>query len=76
MAGKSYIHIEPNGDVHPCGIHGADFAPKNIIKDGLKEALRHTQRHNCGDCWTAYLNERKAVFGLRPSAVHEVIRRG
>ncbi len=76
MAGKDYIHIEPNGDVLPCVQHGANFTPKNIIKDGLDEALRHTRRHNCGDCFTVYLNERKAVFGLRPAALREVVRRG
>ena len=76
MAGKDYIHIEPNGDVHPCLQHGAKFTPKNIIKDGLEEALRHTRRHNCGDCYTVYLNERKAVFGLKPKALLEVLRRG
>ncbi|MDV2496630.1 MAG: radical SAM protein [bacterium] len=76
MAGKFYIHIEPNGNVHPCGMHRANFTPKNIIKDGLEEALRHTRRHNCGDCWIVYLNERKALFGLQPSALWEVVRRG
>ncbi len=76
MAGKDYIHIEPNGDVIPCLQHGANFTPKNIIKDGLEEALRNTRRHNCGDCYTVYLNERKAVFGLQPSALREVLRRG
>ena len=76
MAGKDYIHIEPNGDVLPCLQHGANFTPKNIIKDGLEEALRHTRRHNCGDCFTVYLNERKAVFGLQPAALREVLRRG
>ena len=76
MAGKFYIHIEPNGDVLPCGHHIANLTPKNIIKDGLDEALRHTQRHNCGDCWTVFLNERKAIFGFRPAALREVIRRG
>ncbi len=76
MAGKDYIHIEPNGDVHPCGVHGAEFSPKNIIEDGLEEALRHVKRHNCGECWMPFLNERKAVFGLRPSALMEVVRRG
>ena len=76
MAGKDYIHIEPNGDVLPCIQHGANFTPKNIIKDGLDEALRHTRRHNCGDCFSVYLNERKAVFGLKPAALREVIRRG
>ena len=76
MAGKSYVHIEPNGDVHPCGHHGDGLRPKNIITDGLEEALRHVQRHHCGDCWTVSLNERKAVFGLQPSALWEVVRRG
>jgi MoaA/NifB/PqqE/SkfB family radical SAM enzyme len=76
MAGKDYIHIEPNGDVHPCGLHGAEFSPKNIIEDGLEEALRHVKRHNCGDCWMPFLNERKAVFSLKPAALREVIRRG
>ena len=76
MAGKDYIHIEPNGDVHPCGMHGAEFSPKNIIEDGLEEALRHVKRHNCGDCWMPFLNERKAVFALKPAALLEVLRRG
>jgi MoaA/NifB/PqqE/SkfB family radical SAM enzyme len=76
IAGRDYIHIEPNGDVHPCISHGANWKPKNILTDGLDAALRHTQRHNCGDCWAVYHNERKAVFGLRPSALWEVVRRG
>lgn len=76
MAGRFYIHIEPNGDVHPCAQHGASFAPKNIARDGLGAALAHVQRHDCGDCFSAYLNERKAVFGLRPAALMEIVRRG
>jgi MoaA/NifB/PqqE/SkfB family radical SAM enzyme len=75
MAGKDYIHIEPNGDVVPCGHHGANLTPKNIIKDGPDESLRHVQRHNCGDCWAVFLNERKALFGLRLAALREVLRR-
>jgi MoaA/NifB/PqqE/SkfB family radical SAM enzyme len=76
MAGRYYIHIEANGDVHPCVQHAASFTPKNIIRDGLETALRHVQHHNCGDCFTAYLNERKALFGLRPAALLELVRRG
>lgn len=76
MAGRFYIHIEANGDVWPCQQHGAEFTPRNILNDGLEAALEHVQRHNCGDCFTVYLNERKAVFGLRPSALAEVVRRG
>jgi MoaA/NifB/PqqE/SkfB family radical SAM enzyme len=76
MAGRFYVHIEPNGDVHPCAQHSADFAPKNIVRDGLEAALVHVQRHDCRDCFSAYLNERKALFGLRPAALLEMARRG
>ncbi len=76
MAGRFYVHIEPNGDVHPCSQHGAAFSPKNIPRDGLESALEHARHHDCGGCFTAYLNERKAVFGLRQEALLEVIRRG
>jgi len=76
MAGRFYIHIEPNGDVHPCVQHGAAFTPKNIVRDGLEVALTHVQRHDCRDCFGAYLNERKAVFALRPSALLDMVRRG
>jgi MoaA/NifB/PqqE/SkfB family radical SAM enzyme len=75
-AGKSFVHIEPNGDVLPCIQHGADFRPKNVLADGLEEALKHVRQHNCGDCWAAYLNERKTLFALRPAALRELFRRG
>lgn len=74
-AGRDTIHIDPNGDVSPCIQHGADFHPKNIIDDGLKEALLHSRHHNCEDCWPAYLNERKLLFRLKPQALREMIRR-
>lgn len=76
MAGNFYYHIDPDGDVIPCIPHGADFTPKNILKDGLYEALRHVRHHNCGDCWSPYLNERKALFKLQPAAIIEFFRRG
>jgi MoaA/NifB/PqqE/SkfB family radical SAM enzyme len=75
MAGRFYVHIEPNGDVHPCGIHRGPFIPLNLAREGLDAALRNAAVHSCGDCSLAYLNERKAVFGLRPSALLEVVRR-
>jgi MoaA/NifB/PqqE/SkfB family radical SAM enzyme len=76
MAGRYYVHIEANGDVHPCVQHGATFTPKNIATDGLEAALGHVQQHNCGDCFSAYLNERKRLFALRPAALLEMARRG
>jgi len=75
MAGKSYFHIEPNGDVHPCGLHGADFTPKNIVKDGFVGAFLHAGKHNCGDCWMPFMNERKGTFKLKFSSLREVISR-
>jgi MoaA/NifB/PqqE/SkfB family radical SAM enzyme len=78
MAGRYYyyIHIDSNGDIHPCVSHAASFTPKNIVRDGLTAALRHVQHHNCGNCWIAYLNERKLAFGLHPRALLEIARRG
>ena len=76
MAGRDYIHIDANGDVRPCVQHGGPFQPKNAVHDGLEEALRNAGHHECGDCWIAYLNERKLVFGLRPKALMAVLRRG
>jgi MoaA/NifB/PqqE/SkfB family radical SAM enzyme len=75
MAGKYHVHFEANGDVHPCVLHKATLVPKNAVRDGLEEALRHVQQHDCGDCFTACLVERKLVFGLRPAAVLEALRR-
>jgi MoaA/NifB/PqqE/SkfB family radical SAM enzyme len=76
QAGKSFVHIEPNGDVLPCIQHGANFRPMNVLVDGLEEAFRQARHHDCGDCWPAYLNERKALFGLKPAALQELFRRG
>jgi MoaA/NifB/PqqE/SkfB family radical SAM enzyme len=75
MAGRYYIHIEANGDVHPCGLHGATFAPKNAARDGVDAAVQHARHHDCADCSLAYLNERKALFALSPPAVLHLIRR-
>ncbi len=75
MAGRFYVHIDANGDVLPCRQHGADFTPKNVRRDGIDEAIRHARGHNCGDCFSAYLNERKHVFALQPAALLEIIRR-
>ncbi|MBX3023680.1 radical SAM protein [bacterium] len=76
VMGRVYVHIEPNGDVQPCVQTAASFRPRNLVRDGYDAALRHAQRHECGDCFSAYLNERKALFGLRPAAVVEYLRRG
>ena len=76
MAGNYYVHIEPNGDVHPCGYHVGTFRAKNIIRDGLEEAMGRTRVHNCQDCSLAYLNERKLAFALNPSALVQILRRG
>jgi MoaA/NifB/PqqE/SkfB family radical SAM enzyme len=77
MAGRFYVHLEPNGDVQPCTMYeDAAFTPRNAVRDGLEAALRHVRTHHCGDCFVVYLNERKALFGLRPSTLLEVLRRG
>jgi MoaA/NifB/PqqE/SkfB family radical SAM enzyme len=75
VAGKDDIRIEANGDVVPCCQFEADFTPKNILKDGLEEALHHVQNHNCEDCWLPYNTERMCLFGLKLSALWGVAQR-
>jgi MoaA/NifB/PqqE/SkfB family radical SAM enzyme len=76
MAGRFYLHIEPNGDVFPCVLYQAPFAAKNLLTDGFEAAVLNARHHHCGDCYLPYLNERKALFALRPSAVLAWLQRG
>ena len=75
MAGRFYVHVEANGDVWPCSMHGADFVAKNLLGDGVEAALRQARHHNCADCFYAYLCERKLLFRLNPAALLELLRR-
>ena len=75
MAGKFHIHIEANGDVHPCILHrSTSFVPKNLVRDGFETALKNAQHHNCRDCYTACLVERKRAFDLKPAVVFRALR--
>jgi len=75
MAGKFHIHVEANGDVHPCILHRAtSFKPKNLVRDGHEAALTNAQHHDCRDCYTACLVERKRAFSLHPEVVLGVLR--
>ena len=75
MAGRFYVHVEANGDVWPCSMHGAAFKAKNLLGDGVETALRQARHHNCADCYYAYLCERKLLFNLHPLALLELLRR-
>lgn len=76
MAGRFYVHVEANGDVWPCQQHGdRAFQPGNLVRDGVDAALRRAADHDCGDCWTVYLLERKRVFGGEPGALWETTLR-
>jgi MoaA/NifB/PqqE/SkfB family radical SAM enzyme len=75
MAGRFYVHVDPNGDVHPCVQYKANVTPKNLLRDGLIESLRHARGHDCHDCAFAYLTERKRLFALEPSALWEAVAR-
>ncbi|MCB2186673.1 MAG: radical SAM protein [Deltaproteobacteria bacterium] len=75
VAGRSYFHIEPNGDVYPCGFLVGQMAARNALIDGLAPALAHARRHHCQDCAMTYLNERKFLFKLKPFAVRALLAR-
>lgn len=77
IGGKSYLHIEPNGDVFPCSFHvGGNLTVKNLLADGLQAAMLRAGEHGCRECWIPYLNERRALAGLRPGAVWAYLARG
>jgi len=69
MAGKDFVHVEPNGELVPCSMQAGEFKGKNIITDRVAAALRHAREHHCQDCYMAYMNERKGLFRLRPQMV-------
>lgn len=66
-AGTYFLHMDPNGDLYPCFLHVDHFAPKNVVRDGVEAAWRHTQRHNCHGCFNTWLNENRAIFDLQPA---------
>ncbi|MBN2207448.1 MAG: radical SAM protein [Candidatus Aminicenantes bacterium] len=69
MAGRYALMIEPNGDVYPCFQHIGTFRAKNALRDGAEAAWRHAWNHHCHDCYNTWLNENKAIFGLRPEVL-------
>jgi len=69
MAGRYSIMIEPNGDVYPCFQHIGTFQPKNAVRDGAEAAWKHAHQHFCHDCYNTWLNENRAIFGLRPEVL-------
>jgi len=73
FAGRFYFHIEPLGEVYPCNLHVGTFRSKNAVKDGLEAALLHAGKHTCRDCWYPYLNERKALFGLKLRSIKSAV---
>lgn len=69
MAGRYSIMVEPNGDVYPCFQHVGTFHAKNAVHDGADVAWRHAQIHSCHDCYNTWLNENRAIFGMRPEVL-------
>lgn len=65
-AGTYFLQMEPNGDIYPCVLHVGTFKPKNAVRDGVRAAWEHGQKHACGSCYNTWLNENRAVFDLSP----------
>ncbi len=68
-AGRYFVHVEPNGDLYPCVLQIGGFKAKNVVRDGVKAAWLHAQRHSCHDCYNTWLNENRAIFDLRPAVL-------
>ncbi|MBU4563198.1 MAG: radical SAM protein [Proteobacteria bacterium] len=75
FAGRYYVHVEPNGDVYPCNNQLSSFDPRNVVSDGLRQALSHARHHTCADCWHPYFTERKRLFSLNYQTLKTVLSR-
>ncbi len=69
MAGRYFVHMEPNGDLYPCILQMGDFVPKNVICAGVQSAWEHTRHHGCQDCYNTWLTENRAIFDLHPAVL-------
>ena len=69
IAGQLYLFIDANGDVYPCNQLMGRFKPKNIRKDGLRNAIRYARNRPCNLCSTPFLNEKRYLFSLNPKTV-------
>jgi MoaA/NifB/PqqE/SkfB family radical SAM enzyme len=68
-AGSYFVHMEPNGDLYPCVLHVGQFEPKNVVRDGVAAAWRHSNCHSCHACYNTWLNENRAIFSLHASVL-------
>lgn len=74
-AGRFFIIIDYNGDVYPCPQLVGIFRPKNILKDGLDEAIKNSANHRCLACSVPCSNEFSMFFALRPSVLIDQFKR-
>ncbi|MBU0468972.1 MAG: radical SAM protein [Candidatus Omnitrophica bacterium] len=65
-AGKYFFIIDYNGDIYPCPQLVGIFKPKNILKDGFKEAFDNASKHSCNACSMPCSNEFSMFFDLNP----------
>jgi MoaA/NifB/PqqE/SkfB family radical SAM enzyme len=75
QAGRSYLTINPDGTVYPCGLTINRIRGGNVATDGVAVAWRSLHDHKCVACFSPCLVEQNHLCSLTPSVVWHFARR-
>jgi len=74
-AGRSYLVVQPNGDVAPCPVTADRKSAVNAKHAGLEEAWQSLQHHQCIACFAPCLVEQNFLYSLNPEVMVNHARR-
>jgi MoaA/NifB/PqqE/SkfB family radical SAM enzyme len=69
MAGRMFCYIDANADIYPCCDVMGMVKPRNILKEGFKEAFLHLPEAPCKSCLVACYLELNLMFSLRLESI-------
>jgi MoaA/NifB/PqqE/SkfB family radical SAM enzyme len=73
-AGRFYCIIDVNGDVYPCPALVDVIKPKNVLRNGLREAFKHINDHNCRTCHIPCQNEFNLMYSLNIGVIMNIAK--
>jgi MoaA/NifB/PqqE/SkfB family radical SAM enzyme len=69
LAGRMYCYIDANGDLYPCCDVMGVVQPRNLLKEGFREAFAHLSAAPCKSCLVACYAELNLMFSLSPGSI-------
>jgi len=70
-AGRCFCLVDYNADLYPCPQLVGLTNPGNILRDGLRSALRRAANHSCRACSVPCSVDFNMFFGLRPQVLRD-----